>query len=245
MDAKLCPDGSYVGRSGPDCEFAACPATSTQDATPLTAHFGEQVSALGVHLTPLTLLEDSRCPVDVQCIQAGTVRIQATLTSGLGTANQEFKLGQTITTEAESITLVNVVPVKKAGTAVKTSDYVFTFSITKRASNTGAGVAPYTSGIQGTVLLGPTCPVERMPPDPSCADKPYATTIVVHHAGASAVFATATSDATGAFKISLPPGSYTLTAGSGSMLPRCASVNAEVAPTGYVTAHISCDTGIR
>src|SRR3989344_5475658 len=25
MDAKQCPDGSYVGRSGPNCEFAACP----------------------------------------------------------------------------------------------------------------------------------------------------------------------------------------------------------------------------
>ena len=25
MDAKQCPDGSYVGRMGPDCEFAACP----------------------------------------------------------------------------------------------------------------------------------------------------------------------------------------------------------------------------
>ncbi len=25
MDAKLCPDGSYVGRVGPDCEFALCP----------------------------------------------------------------------------------------------------------------------------------------------------------------------------------------------------------------------------
>ncbi len=26
MDALLCPDGSSVGRSGPNCEFAACPA---------------------------------------------------------------------------------------------------------------------------------------------------------------------------------------------------------------------------
>ena len=25
MEAKLCPDGSYVGRVGPDCEFAPCP----------------------------------------------------------------------------------------------------------------------------------------------------------------------------------------------------------------------------
>jgi hypothetical protein len=26
MDAKICPDGSAVGRSGPDCEFDPCPA---------------------------------------------------------------------------------------------------------------------------------------------------------------------------------------------------------------------------
>lgn len=25
QEAKLCPDGSYVGRTGPNCEFAACP----------------------------------------------------------------------------------------------------------------------------------------------------------------------------------------------------------------------------
>jgi len=25
MEAKLCADGSAVGRSGPNCEFAACP----------------------------------------------------------------------------------------------------------------------------------------------------------------------------------------------------------------------------
>lgn len=25
MEAKLCPDGSYVGREGPNCEFAPCP----------------------------------------------------------------------------------------------------------------------------------------------------------------------------------------------------------------------------
>lgn len=30
LDAKLCPDGSYVGRVPPNCEFQTCPkATST------------------------------------------------------------------------------------------------------------------------------------------------------------------------------------------------------------------------
>jgi hypothetical protein len=28
MEAKLCPDGSYVGRIAPNCEFAECPKTN-------------------------------------------------------------------------------------------------------------------------------------------------------------------------------------------------------------------------
>jgi hypothetical protein len=28
-EAKICPDGSAVGRSGPKCEFAACPGSTT------------------------------------------------------------------------------------------------------------------------------------------------------------------------------------------------------------------------
>ncbi|MBI3963706.1 MAG: hypothetical protein HY341_01785, partial [Candidatus Kerfeldbacteria bacterium] len=31
-DAKECPDGSFVGRVGPDCEFAPCLGTSTNAA---------------------------------------------------------------------------------------------------------------------------------------------------------------------------------------------------------------------
>ena len=31
-EAKVCPDGSSLGRSGPRCEFAACPATTTSQS---------------------------------------------------------------------------------------------------------------------------------------------------------------------------------------------------------------------
>lgn len=31
MEAKICPDGSSVGRSGPKCEFTPCPSVSPQD----------------------------------------------------------------------------------------------------------------------------------------------------------------------------------------------------------------------
>lgn len=117
---------------------------------------------------------------------------------------------------------------------------------TTTAITTGdSTITPADSGVRGTVSLGPTCPVERIPPDPACADKGYAGTIVVRRAGANTVFARTMSDATGAFKLTLPPGAYTLTAGEGKMLPRCTPTAITVAPHAFVTASISCDTGIR
>jgi hypothetical protein len=134
MEAKMCPDGSYVGRIGPRCEFAPCPLVTVPiDSTvTLEARIGETVSAFGVVITPEAVLEDSRCPVDVVCIQAGTVRVRASLVSGMGTAVQEMKLGETYTTEAESITFASVVPVPVSTDVVEDSAYQFTFVVEAR-----------------------------------------------------------------------------------------------------------------
>ena len=32
MEAKICPDGSAVGRTGPNCEFSPCPSPSTSNS---------------------------------------------------------------------------------------------------------------------------------------------------------------------------------------------------------------------
>lgn len=131
-DVKLCADGSYVSRSGPACEFAACPEAPETKPVSVEAALGETVNGLGVSITPLAVVEDSRCPADVQCIQAGTVRLSARVVSGLGTSTPEFKLGQPITTETESITLTAVAPQSMAGVAIPDTAYVFTFEVTKR-----------------------------------------------------------------------------------------------------------------
>lgn len=134
MEAKLCPDGSYVGRGGPKCEFAPCPTATATPASPaqVRAGIGQSAQALGVVITPILVLEDSRCPVDVQCIQAGTVRLRAQLQSGLGSAEQVFTLGQPITTEAETVTLILVSPAKNSTITIGPSEYVFEFEIRKR-----------------------------------------------------------------------------------------------------------------
>lgn len=41
QEAKLCPDGSYVGRSGPNCEFSACPVVT---ATPTPASLSSGIT---------------------------------------------------------------------------------------------------------------------------------------------------------------------------------------------------------
>lgn len=52
QEAMLCPDGSYVGRTGPKCEFAACPggnndlyATATDSKTGTTFQYPETLLA--------------------------------------------------------------------------------------------------------------------------------------------------------------------------------------------------------
>jgi hypothetical protein len=134
-DAQQCPDGSWVGRSGPDCSFV-CPASTSTDQgrqeVTLETTFDRSISGLDVKVTPLLLLEDSRCPIDVQCIQAGTVRIRALLESGLGSGPQVFVLGAPITTEAETVTLIAVRPDPKAGKTIGSAEYTFVFRITKR-----------------------------------------------------------------------------------------------------------------
>lgn len=49
-EAKLCPDGSSVARTGPNCEFAPCPSQE---------NIGRQCEGLG----------DASCPVDFECVQ--------------------------------------------------------------------------------------------------------------------------------------------------------------------------------
>lgn len=89
-------------------------------------------SALDVKVVPLDVLEDSRCPQGVQCIWAGTVRVRALLQSGLGDANQIFELMKPITTEAEQVMLIEVLPQAEAGKTIDLSAYAFRFKIEKR-----------------------------------------------------------------------------------------------------------------
>ncbi|OGE88895.1 MAG: hypothetical protein A2722_04055 [Candidatus Doudnabacteria bacterium RIFCSPHIGHO2_01_FULL_50_11] len=237
QEAKLCPDGSYVGRSGPMCEFAACPSPVTLAV--LSATIGQKVSGLGVTLTPLALLEDSRCPADVQCIWAGIVKVQVKIQSGAGESIMIFELDKPVTGSAEQIILAEVLPQPKGGVKIKDNEYIFHFEITKRPEAPAA-----TSGITGYIHMGPTCPVERIPPDPSCADKPYANASLVATNAEGRQYKDQT-DADGQFRLMVPLGRYTIKVSPINILPRCEEKQVEVTTKQLASVDISCDTGIR
>ena len=134
MEAKLCPDGSYVGRTGPKCEFSACPTSSTTTSGNATLEGGlnQTLSGGGISIVPLEVVEDSRCPSGVECIQAGTVRLKAQVVSAMGTGDITLTLNKPSTTEAQTITLIQVAPLKKASSTISSSDYRFTIVVSPR-----------------------------------------------------------------------------------------------------------------
>jgi hypothetical protein len=98
------------------------------------ARLGADVHVQGETLTVTRIVEDSRCPVDVQCIQPGTLRAEGTVVGGMGRGHVLFELGKTSTSEAHSFTLLEVRPLPRANEPLEVEDYIFLFDVTRRSA---------------------------------------------------------------------------------------------------------------
>ncbi len=125
MDAKMCPDGSYVGRVAPNCEFAACPVSTT----PSSLKIGDRVLQNGVYITPIEVTADSRCPVGVVCVWAGEVSVKVRLEKDTFTTETVMKEGATFSYQGKEITLVSVSPEPKEGQPIGKAEYKFVFQV--------------------------------------------------------------------------------------------------------------------
>ncbi len=207
-EAKLCPDGSAVARTGPNCEFAPCP-----------------------DLNSIMIETQARAIAEATCIKGGEA-----LGPGIynqGTQTWWFEANLNATKEG-------------CNPACVVSEATQTAEINWRC--TGLIIPEDDQGtVSGQVLLGPTCPVIKNPPDPACADKPYKTTVqvILANSPSSQTYATAQSNDQGFYEISLPPGNYALQPVGGSMLPRCQTTEITVKANQQQTINLSCDTGIR
>lgn len=112
---------------------------SILDGTPVTKaiKLNETLSLAGTKIKPTEVIEDSRCPKDVQCIQAGTVRVGAVVTPRGSPDTDEqpilFELRVPMTVGLDQVTLIEVSPAPTAGSSIAPTDYVFTFTVVKGA----------------------------------------------------------------------------------------------------------------
>jgi len=94
----------------------------------VAVQMGSRARIADLSLAVLSFSE-SRCPSDVECIQAGTVRITLETVSGLGTSTQTLALGEAISTEAERIIFVDAEPYPVSTTGVPEEAYMFRFKV--------------------------------------------------------------------------------------------------------------------
>ena len=103
------------------------------------------------------------------------------------------------------------------------------------------------SGVHGTVVAGPTCPVVTDPPDPGCDERVVggATLVILDAAGMEV--ARATSAADGTFSVALQPGAYRLVAQPVEGLMGTSAEMDFSVQAGELAAEVTVayDTGIR
>lgn len=200
MDALMCPDGSGVGRSGPDCAFLACPQqdsfvgelqqavggefqlivpspdATTQEVTyvlPLeirvsnalqdfvgknvivygafttgstyrvetiteatdeditigTVRLGETKLINRVRITLNEITQDSRCPIDAVCIQAGSVTASVTLQSDTDKETVEITEGTSVAFDVFRISILSVAPARMASQPFDETAYQIVFKV--------------------------------------------------------------------------------------------------------------------
>ena len=90
-----------------------------------------QVASLGlVQVTPLQVIEDSRCPRDVQCTWAGQVRLRASVAAPSGEHQRTLTLGQPQAIGGGTLVLQDVTPRPTAEAPIAPQDYSFVLHYT-------------------------------------------------------------------------------------------------------------------
>ena len=108
--------------------LTGCVSYSVKNDGIARAGIAETVRVDGPKVTPVELLEDSRCPKDVQCVWAGRVRINAKVELGSGTQTHEMTLGEPIQVADGKLTLVEVQPEAKSDRNIYPEEYRFGFT---------------------------------------------------------------------------------------------------------------------
>ena len=102
-------------------------AASAREPASTIARIGQRVSVDGLSVTPLRVLEDSRCPMEARCVWAGQVRLLVRIGTGRRCALREITSNTPIRIADGTLELVSVMPPRSVQRTLRARDYRFGF----------------------------------------------------------------------------------------------------------------------
>lgn len=109
---------------------ATAPTGSTVFDGQATARLGQTVSIGDVHIRPLEVTEDSRCPVEVQCIHAGYFRVRVDIQTAQEHRTEVMELNRGLAlSDARSLRLTAAAPARSQERRPARADYRLTFTL--------------------------------------------------------------------------------------------------------------------
>lgn len=95
--------------------LAACATVPPATDGVARARLGQTVTVDGPRVTPLAVLEDSRCPINARCVWAGQVRLSVRIDLGNRSEQRELTTGKPLPVADGTLELVEVTPDRIAG----------------------------------------------------------------------------------------------------------------------------------
>jgi hypothetical protein len=115
---------AIIYAAGASLALSGCVTTKDVKSNGNDMALGQTANIDGPRIKIVKILEDSRCPINARCIQAGTVKLQILWLRPDGNQSMELILGQAKPMADGTITFTSVTPGRMAGgPEIKPTDY--------------------------------------------------------------------------------------------------------------------------
>ena len=112
--------------------LSACVTVRAPQPGPAWVALNETAHEGRISLTPLEVVENSRCPVDAECVWEGRFVLLTRLSADGRQAERGLTLGEPELFEGVEVTLVDFRPAPQTETSTEPADYRFLFSVEYR-----------------------------------------------------------------------------------------------------------------
>jgi hypothetical protein len=134
--AAIILGGAQIANAQVDGPYDKDPTTTSQSVT-LGVNQSKKLFARKLTVKVLAVVEDSRCPKDVNCIQAGNAKVRVSIRKGTDSSkivDLDLNAGQTsVTFENYKITLSALTPYPATAAPIKRNKYIATLTVSPAA----------------------------------------------------------------------------------------------------------------